>query len=225
MLSSIEKALDKAPEDDHIQRSLDATPFLVEYKNKLGLIAISFLLAFICIGIFYVSAKKIVPPELVFLYENGKYTAITSMRLPNQSHEAIKDWARETVQKTYNFNFSNFDSNLATARGYFTDDAWDVYTNAFLKSELVKAVKRDKMTVSVVVKEDPIIETAAATGKDGEFAWKLILPVTLSFSGDIPTEAKDLVMRVTVVRVPTVDNPKGLGVVQMSSAPVQAGAK
>jgi intracellular multiplication protein IcmL len=146
------------------------------------------------------------------------------MRLPNQSHEAIKDWARETVQKTYNFNFSNFDANLATAKPYFTDDAWDVYTQAFLKSDLVKAVKRDKMTVSVVVKEDPIIETTAS-GKGGEFAWKLILPVTLSFSGDVPTESKDLVMRVTVVRVPTVDNPKGLGVVQMSSASMQAGGK
>lgn len=224
MLTSIEKALDKEPEDDHIQRSLDATPFLVEYKNKLGLIAISFLLAFICIGIFYVSSKKIVPPNLIFLYENGKYTAISSMSLPNQSHEAIKDWAREAVQKTYNFNFSNFDSNLASAKIYFTDDAWDVYTNAFLKSDIVKAVKRDKMTVSVVVKEDPIIETTAA-GRGGEFAWKLILPVTLSFSGDIPTEARDLVMRITVVRVPTVDNPKGLGVVQMSSSPMQVGAK
>jgi len=224
MLTSIEKALDRPPEDDHIQLRLEATPFLVEYKKKMGLIAVSFFLAFICIGIFYVSTKNIVPPNLIFLYEDGRYTAISSMRLPNQSHEAIKDWARETVQKTYNFNFSNFDANLATAKPYFTDDAWDVYTQAFLKSDLVKAVKRDKMTVSVVVKEDPIIETTAS-GKGGEFAWKLILPVTLSFSGDVPTESKDLVMRVTVVRVPTVDNPKGLGVVQMSSASMQAGGK
>lgn len=219
MLAPIEKMLDRAPDLDSVQAAMDEVPFMREYRNRIGLIALSLLLAFISLGVFYVLAKRISPPALFFISATGQATLISSMPLPNQSREAVKDWAREAIQKAYTIDFLNSDKALASAEPYFTQDAWPLFKSSVSKSPLVAEVKKNKLSVSVVAKTDPLIETAAAD-RGAEFAWKLIVPVTISFSGDATTKTQESVIRVTVVRVPTTENPKGLGVLQMVAGSV-----
>ena len=222
MLKKIEQMLDHEPEQDWIQKNLDSEPFVDEYKSKIVMITLSLLAALISIGVFYVFAKKIRTPELLFVPIQGEVYHINSMILPNQSKEAVKSWAREAVEKTYTFDFRNVGKSLTEAEPYFTHDAWPIFKKTLTNSQLIASVEKNKLEVNVVAQIDPQIEFSAIdkSSKDKEeFAWKLIIPVTLSFSGDIPTENQDMIIRVTIVRVPTVENPKGLGVVQMSVTP------
>jgi intracellular multiplication protein IcmL len=220
MFESIEKALDRKPPEDETQALLDAEPFMVEYRNKIGLTALSIALAFLGLGGLYLSAQHMRPPALVLLDDQGRQSQLQTMPLPNQSREAVKDWAREAIQKTYTFDFTLVDKEFAGARQYFTPEAWELFKTTFGGSELVADVRKDKLTVSVVLHEDPMVESSIRSKGDGEVAWKVLAPVTMSFSGDAPTQTKTMLVRLTVVRVPTTENPKGLGVQQMTAGPL-----
>lgn len=219
MFESIERAMDREPEADGIQNELDAMPFMKEYRNKIGLIGLSLLLAFVGLCVFYVLTKRIKPPELFFLGPKEEITSMIGMELPNQSRDAVKDWAREAVQKAYTFDFLNGEKELAAAEPYFTIDAWPKFKSSMSGSDLLRQVQKDKLSVSVVAQTAPIIYDSARDN-GSEFAWKVLIPVTISFSGDAVTKTDNLLVRVTVVRVPTTENPKGLGVLQMQSGPL-----
>lgn len=220
MFKKLESMLDRAPDPDDVQAMMDAEPFMDEYRRKIGLMIFSIMLAALSSAVFYVVGKKMTPPELLLVAENGQLTALTPTLLPNQSREAVKDWAREAIQKSYTFDFLKIEDQLMSARPYFTIDAWVAFKASVLDSSLVKEVKKNKLTVSVVAREEPIIESSAQKAGD-EFAWKLIVPVTISFSGDALTRTEDLTVRITVVRVPTTENPKGMGVLQMVAGSAQ----
>ena len=224
MFESIEKALDREPPQDETQQQLDAEPFMREYRKKIGLTVLSIALAFAGMSGLYLAAQRIQPPPLVLLDAKGQAIELEAMTLPNQSREAVKDWAREAIQKTYTFDFSSTNQDFHGARQYFTSDAWEVFKKTFVTSKLVADVNKNKLTVSVVLHDDPIIEGVMQSKKEGEVAWKVLAPVTMSFSGDAPTETKTMLVRVTIVRVPTTENPKGLGVLQMTSGPMPYGA-
>lgn len=216
MFKAIEQAMDRKPEDDEIQRQLDATPFMEEYRKKIGMIAFSFLTAFFALGIFYMSAKMVKPANVQLVPADGRAVIARTMPLPNQTRQAVKDWAREAVQKSYTFDFRSIDKGLASAENYFTPDAWVAFNEAIKKSSLVSDVKKNRFSVTLVLKEEPIIDGGAISGSQ-EVAWKVLVPVTMSFSGDAPTVSKDMLIKLTIVRVPTTENPKGMGVLQMGS--------
>lgn len=219
MLNAIERAMDREPEDDEVQRQLDESPFMEEYRKKIGMIALSFLTAFLALGIFYMSAKMVKPANVQLVGASGAPVLARTMPLPNQTRQAVKDWARESIQKAYTFDFRSIDQGLASAENYFTPDAWVAFNQAIKKSGLVDDVKKNRFSVALVLKEEPIIDSGAVIG-DKEVAWKVLVPVTMSFSGDAPTVSKDMLIRLTIVRVPTTENPKGMGVLQMSSGQI-----
>lgn len=219
MLRSIEKMLDREPELDDTQAAMNATPFMAQYRQRLGLIALSLTLAFASLAVFYTTAKRIKPPALLFIQADGGLSGIQADVLPNQSREAVKDWAREAVSKAYTLDFLNADRSLASAEPYFASDAWPVFRRTMAASPLRAEVLKNKLNVSIVARTAPIIDITARDA-GGEFAWKLLIPSTLSYSGDAPTKVEDVLVRVTVVRVPTTENPKGLGVLQMTFGPL-----
>lgn len=216
MFNRIEKMLDREPEFDEAQAALDAEPFMAQYRTKVGLTALSILLALVSLGVFYIVAKKVKPPELYFISTAGQLDKIQVDMYPNQSQEAVKDWAREAMQKSFTLDFLSLDNALASAEPYFTQDAWPVFYQTTQSSPLVKEIMKNKVSSSIVAKTDPIIESSALVNGT-EFAWRLIIPATMSFSGDAATKTQDVVIRITVVRVPTTENPKGLGVLQMTT--------
>lgn len=224
MFREIESMLDRAPDADEVQERLDAEPFMQEYKKKIGMIAFSILLATLSCAVFYVVGKKMTPPAVVLVAADGKTMQLAPDLLPNQSREAVKDLAREAIQRSYTFDFLKIEEQLLSAQPYFTIDAWKIFKASMLSSSLVKEVKKNKFTVSVVAREDPIIETSAKEG-GAEFAWKLLVPITMSFSGDAPTRTEDMLVRITVVRVPTTENAKGMGVLQIVPGSAQAAAR
>lgn len=213
-MKSVEQLMDKAPPQDDVQAKMEAIPFLDEYRSKVGWIGTGLCLALLSLLIFYVSARNIEPPGVFILLAPGQGGQAQPMRLPNQSLATIQGWSREVVQKTYTFDFLNYRQQLGGARKYFTPEGWQAFEKAFLASELVKSVEKNKLSVSVTPTADPVVQPPIKL-KGSEFAWRVAVPVVVSFSGDTPTQSQQMVMQVLVIRVPTIDNPKGLGVQQL----------
>ncbi len=217
---TIEKLLEHPLPEDDIQRSLEKEPLLQEYRKKMLWILFSLLASFVSIGYYYVKMKDFQPPKVHIVNDELKVVSTTAMRLPSQSTQTVQLWAREAVQKVYTFDFLNYETQLGGARAYFTNEGWDAYKGYFLESSLLKTVKENKLSVAVTPIAKPIIEGRIRTKADGEFAWKVIVPVVVTFSGDTPQKAEYKNVKVLILRTPTTENPKGLGVQQMRAEPL-----
>lgn len=216
MLKEIEKRMDHEPPNDDVQRQLEKLPDIAKIKSKIGLSFLGVMLAGIALAILFVSSKDIKPPKVFLTFPSGESRQVAPLVWPVQSGASIESWALDTVKKVYTFDFLHAEEQLAEARPFFTAEGWDSFTAAMESSDLMATVEKNLLTVAVTPLKPPIIESTAGGG-GGEFAWRVIVPVMVSFTGDTPTQSKYMLMRVLVVRVPTTENPRGLGVQQLVS--------
>lgn len=230
MFEKIERALDKPAPDDDVQRKLESAEPMADYRKKVALSAVGIGLALASLAGFYVFAKNMPPPQLKLASVapagsasgaagQWRVDSLSPMMLPNQSHSTIQGWSREVVQKVYTFDFLHFNEQIGGARDYFTPDGWEVFAKVFKNSELLKTVQTNKLSVTVTPTAEPLINGSAKDSGGREYAWKAIVPVIVSFSGDTPTQSQEMNMHITIVRVPTTENPRGLGVVQLMARP------
>ncbi len=214
MLESIEKKLDHDLPQDDVQRQLDKMPDIASIRKKMALSFVGIALAIACLGILFVFASKMEPPKVFVTFPSGESKQIRAMAWPVQSGKSVESWAVDAVQKIYTFDFLKAEEQLTAAQPFFTAEGWDSFTRALEASPLMKTVEENKLAVSVTPIKPPIIEATAGTGGN-EFAWRVVFPVMVSFTGDTPTKNQYMLMRVLIVRVPTTENPRGLGVQQL----------
>ena len=214
LLEKIEQMMDKLPPADEVQCLLDKEPFMLEYKNKIGLIFLVTCLLCGSLLVFYLSAKSIKPPPVLIVDANKDQTGAIPSFMPNQSGITIQRWALEVVQKIYTIDFLHMNEQLADSEEYFTPEAWESYKKTIASADLYKSIKKNKFSMAVVPTEAPLIEKVRRA-KDGGIEWVVLIPVMLSFKGDIPAESQAWTIKVVVARLPTTATPKGLGIKSM----------
>ena len=213
MFKYLARAIDRDPPDDEIQALVEEHPMWAKQQAAIGMAVAAMILAVAGIFIFYTVARNPPPPVLYMVDQHEEATRAITQKVPNMSPLALRQWSKEVVQKTYTFNFLNIDEQVLTARPYFTSDGWDVFYSAWKSSGIYKKVKAENLSVSITPTMDPI-EKASIQTKNFS-AWMYEVPALISYSGDVPTTPQHVVITLTFVRVPTTENPRGLGVTQL----------
>lgn len=213
LVDQINAILDSPAPNDSIQTSLDESPIPIKYKKMLAGIICAIGLAVLGLFVFHTFAKKPRIPQVFLVNTANESAQVRPMAYPNQSVDTIQRWAAEVVTAVYTFDFANLDSQLAQAEEYFTKDGWESMVKVLKNGPLLKDVEGKQVSVTVTPLSRPIIESTGGT-PGNEFAWKVVVPILLSMSGDFQTKNTKLLVRLVIVRVPTTENPKGLGVSQ-----------
>lgn len=218
-MKQIERFLDHELPSDDIQKKLDGVEFLSEYRRKHFFILISLLLAILGQIVFYVIVKDFKPPNVSIVDDGGGVKTFPPLKYPNISIGSVQMWSQESVQKIYNFNFLHYNSQLASARYYFTKDGWSAYLDFFLKSSFLESIKKNRLTVAATPIAKPIVKTRKRS-VDGTMSWDVIVPIVVTFTGDTPQKSQYFHVNVVIVQTPTIENPKALGVLSMIAVPV-----
>lgn len=218
-MSELEKYLDHPLPDDGVQKKMDALPFMAEYRRKQFLIFLGLIGVFVANVIFYVFTKEVPPPKVVLVNEQNQTLEFNPVKFPNLSIATIQSLSQEVVQKMYNFNFLEYENQLIQAKGYFSPDGWKAYIDFFLKSDFLKSIKDNKLTVAATLTARPIIKSRPRK-EGGIMSWNVVVPVVVTFSGDTPQQAQYFHVNLVVIQVPTEENPKGLGVLSLIATQV-----
>lgn len=207
--------LDREMPKDRLQRKLEERE---EYKKMClmwGAVFFAIGLSFLSIVFFYLKMKEIKPPAVFFVQRSGD-TGIAipfkPHRLPNYSSAAIEAWAGDVVKQVYTFDFMNMEAQVGAAEKYFTEEGWDAFVTTWNASSLKDQIRKYKVSPNVVPLQNPVIISEG--GAKGSYAWKVIVPVLLSFVGDAKVMPQKRLITLVIVQVPTTENPKGLGVTQ-----------
>lgn len=177
----------------------------------LGLIISIFIMVGIVAFVLYQTSHRPLP-NFFALQANGQNMQLQSHDLPNLLPETILNWAMKAATIAYTYDFNNYNVQLTTARPYFTQAGWDGYQQSV--SGLIDTVTKNKLFVNGVVAGAPVISNEGPLG-DAEYAWEVQIPFLVAYqsASEVPYQRNYFVV-LTIVRVPTSDNPQAIGIDQ-----------
>lgn len=207
--------MDKTKEYAHnvtIQSNLfirDKYRRIMKLNVMLGAVAIALVLV-----LSYVSLRT-VPSKYYGSTTTGDQMPLSALSDPVLTEHLIVQWASTAVKQSYELNFSQDTEQLSSAKIYFTKSGWSAYQNALKKSQFLDVIKSDKLEVSSIVDNDPVV---IKTGVEhGVRFWVLQMPVLVEFDSASATQNKNILVTIKVVRSSDLDALSGLQIESFSA--------
>lgn len=161
---------------------------------------------------------KEVPPRYVPLAADGKLIPQIPLDQPNLSVGAINEFALQAVRKINRYDYYNWKEQLTEVQGYFRPDGWNEYLQGFQAANTINAVLAAKMVVSSEPTGDVKLLGSKAIDIPGEprtYVWRVEVPIKIMYmttTSGAETKSQTGVITLTIVRVPTTVNPRGIGI-------------
>ena len=121
-------------------------------------------------------------------------------------------WESKVAITASTYDFANYNNQLAAARPYFTAAGWNSYLQSV--TGLISGIRANQLVVNGVVVGTPVISNQGPLpGID--YAWQVQIPFLVAYqpATAAPYQRSYLVI-LTIVRVPTISNPQGIGIDQ-----------
>jgi len=128
------------------------------------------------------------------------------------STEALLNWASQVAMGSYTYNFANYRQKIQMQENNFTSDAWQQFLLQLKQSGNIDAVDQRKINVSAVVSGSPVVVYQGML--DGRYAWKVQVPLLVTFVSASDHFQKNYMVTMVVVRISTVQNQNGVAVAQ-----------
>jgi len=148
-------------------------------------------------------------PSFYATTTTGQIVPMQPLSQPVVTNPYLLQWASQVVRSVFNIDFAHVDDQLNQAKGFFTDQGWDMFMNA-MQNSLLAAVQNEKLQVSAVITGSPIILTSEVV--HGAFTWMVRVPVLLTYESASATSKKQINVILVIKRIPTLDDPKGIQV-------------
>lgn len=179
--------------------------------NTLIVMLLVILGLFVTLLVTTAATKK----ESFFLVtKNGQAKQIPALSAPIHTTPAVLKWASMAAVVVYTLEFARYQDQLNNAAVFFTPNGWNDYMEALTTAGTIKQIQKNRISVSAVVSGAPVV---TAEGElNGLYAWRIKLPLIVSYQGASSVQQQTLLMDMLVRRMPTTDNPKGIGIEQIN---------
>ncbi len=189
-------------------------------RRVLMLMMLSFAINIGLVSVLYYMVSNPPQPKYFATSINGRITPLFPLDEPNQSDAAVLQWATQAAIASFSYNFVNYRTELQAASEFFTPKGWTQFMNALKESNNLEAVRAKKLIVSAVAKGAPIILRKGILS--GRYAWRIQLPLLITYQSASEYSQTEDVVRMTIMRVSTLNSPRGIGIAQFVVEP-QAG--
>lgn len=185
------------------------------YRDRYTSILISVLIAMILLlsAMSFVLYQVYTRPLPVFIAvsADNQRMQLTAHDSPNLLSTTILKWASKAATAAYTFNFAEYVSQINAVRPYFTSTGWVDYQASV--DGLLDAIIAQKLLVYGVVSGPPVISNQGEL-PGHEYAWRVQIPFIVIYQGADVSRQYNYTVLMTIVKVPTLQNPNGIGVDQ-----------
>lgn len=185
------------------------------FRATSSLAGLSLALVVSVMGNIYQGLNR--PEPRYFAHDNTTHTLtpIVGLTTPISSRTAVMQHAADSIGALNALDPLNYRSQLNIAANFFTKNAWARYLNELKSTGTLELVEKRNMVTSGVVTEPPVI-----TGEGTIFNslyWDLQVPYRVKYLGQGYNQSVDYIAKIKIVRVSTLDNPKGIAIAQFVS--------
>ena len=147
--------------------------------------------------------------------------AVTTTNITCDSHfpqevktidtQLIEAWADQAAIKSFTFEHTTMDNQIAQLKTCFTDQGWQGFNDAMQKSGNLQAIKAHQLNVTSQVQGNVAVQLL----KENE--WKVTVPLNVVYANKEQKIAQLLTIELLINRKPSGD----LGIVQLIATPAK----
>lgn len=175
-------------------------------------IIILFIIGLLGLGglVFYQFTHKPLP---VFsaTQATGERMLLVPFTMPNQLPDTIIRFASKAAVAAYTYSFASYTTQQELARPYFTEAGWEDYLSSL--ADVIQDVTQNQLIINSVVTGAPVIINQGTFSGKG-YAWRVQMPFLVIYQSSSAKSSRTYYVTITIVQVPTKDNPQGIGVDQ-----------
>lgn len=162
------------------------------------------------------------PNQTYYVYNNnGAELQIETLAEPNVTSEALLNWASLAATTIHTIDYLTYEQHLEDIRDFFTIGGYNDYIATLKKSGTLDKIKREFVRVTAVTTNTPVVFEEGMNR--GVYAWKLQVPLLLSYETVGAASTSTVAVNLLVERVPTDKAPKGIGIGQIIDTEMQGG--
>jgi intracellular multiplication protein IcmL len=182
------------------------------YRDRFG--KVIFVICLILVAILFLVAIAIYnyinkPPPVTFhVAEEWRVMAPVPKDQPYLTNPEVLQWVSIVIPAAFNVDFLQLDAQVAKNKQYFTDNGYQVYLNQLNNYVDRTMLQSDKMFVHSKPTSAPLIVDKGVL--IDRYAWKVQMPINISYAGTKKIPEVNLMLQVLVVRTDTSNNLTGI---------------
>jgi intracellular multiplication protein IcmL len=181
------------------------------FRNMLWIANIQAVIVLVLV-IFFAFYVKTAKNEDRFFAEahDGGEMQMEGLELPNMGKTALSNWVAQAATQIMTFGFNDIDQQFAVSQRNFTAQGWESFYKAMAASKLIENVISAQQIVTSVPESMPILTQEGLI--KGKYSWVFDMQMLITFRSGGVKQVNTKRVRVVVERVPTSDNPEGIGI-------------
>lgn len=190
-------------------------------KYRFAMKCLSFLVITCAIlaGIFAWMTYHQKQPAYYAAATTGQVLPLHPLSEPIVTSDFIVEWSALTTRLIYNLTFSNYQTQLSQAQDRFTPVGWERLQAALNSSGLITNLVNNRLIISSVISGPPVI--LARMIVNGRFTWRVQMRLLVTYTSASAQTQRQMLVTMSVQRIPTLDAAQGIQVTDFSMAPVQ----
>lgn len=195
--------------------------YRLRQRKIVGIFSISlltgcFLLFTLIYLLMHPPAPKYIPVTL-----SGQVMPIFPLNQASQADADILEWATETAVAAFTYSFVDYREELQASSGFFTAGGWTQFLNALQSSNNLDAITAKSMVVSAQVINPPTLLKKGVL--NNLFTWRVEVPILVTYQNDTQFTQQYNMVIMQIVRVSSLNAPKGIGIEQLVVSPIGSG--
>ncbi len=155
---------------------------------------------------------KTVPENRYFATTvDGRIMQLIPLDQPSMMRSELYAWVIQAVSDTLTFGYHDYQRRLQESTKYFTIDGWETFTTMVQNMQLLDMVGRRKLLVKAYPMSAPELQQEGVF--NGRYRWVMVINFKMEMSGrGSGGGTQNLRLRLTVERVPVLENIKGIAI-------------
>ena len=148
---------------------------------------------------------------------DGRIMQLVPLDRENMNISALMSWVAQAATETMTFGFHDYQRRLQQASRHFTRRGWESFATALQKAGIIESVTAQQQVVSAEPRAAPILVQQGVI--NGKYRWLITLPLRVTYRAGMQSRTDNLKVTMVVERVPSLENPAGVGIEQWVAEP------
>ena len=143
---------------------------------------------------------------------DGRIMQLVPLDKPNMSTAALMSWVAQATTEVMTFGYHDYQRRLQQSSRHFTKRGWETFTDALQKAGIIDSVTAQQQIVTATPRSAPVLVEQGVLG--GKYRWIIQMPLQVSYRAGQNSRVDNLNLNLVVERVPSLENPNGVGIEQ-----------
>lgn len=140
----------------------------------------------------------------------GSKMPVQGLEEPNINTQTLLNWAATAATEIMTFGFHDIDKRFETSRLYFSPQGWESFKTAMIKSGIVENADQYQQIITSIPESSPTLVSEGII--DHKYGWVVDMRIVMTIRAGEKQATQLLNVRLAIVKMPTSENPMGLGI-------------